>query len=109
MVCIVICSCGSSPAITLTNADAGRTVALHSGEEVDVELQTIGPGQYGTPSISSSSVMFIDTSLVPPYNPGGPRQLYRFRTASVGAAEVSIPAVGTTFNTPPFAFSITVN
>ena len=107
---VIASGCGSSsPAITLTNADAGRTVAVHSGQEVDVVLQTIGPGQYGTPSISSSSVTYIGTSPLLPANPGGPRQLYRFRAASAGAADISIPPTDDAFNAGAFTFSIAVD
>jgi hypothetical protein len=110
IVCAVTCACGSSSAITLTNADAGRTITIHSDQEVDVVLQVTSYDLYGTSSISSGSVTYIDTSGVQPPNLESGHQLYRFRAVSVGAADISIArAPPNGFNLPPFAFSITVN
>jgi hypothetical protein len=54
--------CGSrqNQTISLGNADAGRTLAAAVGDQIEVTLQTIGPGQYGDspegPSVPALSV-----------------------------------------------------
>ena len=75
----------------LTRDDDGRFVGLAFHQEVRLTLQTIGPGQFGEPSISSSSVSFEGMSFPQAQNPGGPTQLYRFRTVADGTAIVTIP------------------
>jgi hypothetical protein len=90
--------------IVLSGANSGSTVTAAVGQELDVTLQTIGPGEYGTPSLSSPAIRFLDVSYPPQQNPGGPRQLFRFGAVSAGTVEVSVPHTGR--NLP---FSITVN
>lgn len=70
---------------------------------------TIGPGQYGDPVLSSTAVTFLGATDPPPYNPGGPRQLYRFLARALGTAEISIPHVGGLDARPPFALTIGVH
>ena len=85
------CSSSGSPTrLELENGDSGRTVAVAVGDEIRVTLQTIGPGQYGNPTVSSSSVGFLGVSAAGDPNPGGPRQLYRFEATASGRAEISI-------------------
>ena len=79
--------------VDLTNADNGRSLAVLVGDEIDVTLQTIGPGSYGTPVLSSRAVRFVGESSPGPQNPGGPRQLFRFEAVATGRAEITIPHV----------------
>lgn len=90
--------------IVVSGADSDTTVAAAVGQELDVTLQTIGPGEYGPPSLSSRAIRFLDVSYPSQQNPGGPRQLFRFRAASAGTVSVSIAHSD---DDPPF--SITVN
>lgn len=92
--------------IALSGADSNTTVAAAVNQELDVTLQTIGPGEYGPPSISSPAVRFLDVSHPSPQNPGGPRQLFRFRAASAGTVEVSIAHSD---DDPPFSITVNVN
>jgi hypothetical protein len=96
---------GTEPSpIALSRGDSQTTVAAAVGQELDVTLQTVGPGEYGPPSLSSPAIRFLDVSHPSQQNPGGPRQLFRFRAVSAGSVEVSIAH---TDDDPPF--SITVN
>ncbi len=96
---------GTTP-IALSGADSGNTVTVAVGQELDVTLQTIGPGEYGTPSLSSPAIRFLDVSYPPQQNPGGPRQLFRFQAVSAGTVEVSVPH---TVKDLPFSITVNVN
>jgi len=92
--------------IPISGANSGNTVTAAVGQELDVTLQTIGPGEYGTPSLSSPAIRFLAVSYPPPPNPGGPRQLFRFLAVSAGTVEVSVPH---TVRDLPFSITVTVN
>jgi hypothetical protein len=77
--------------VELTSKDNGRDVSTALHQEVDVTLQTIGPGQFGAPVISSPAVNFEGMTFPTSQNPGGPTQLYRFRTVADGNAVITIP------------------
>ena len=94
--------------MSLDNNARGHVVAVATDQEVDLTLQTIGPGQYGAPTLSSSSVTFEGMSFSPLQNPGGPRQVYRFRAVASGTSDISIPHVGDVTPTPPFDFTFVV-
>jgi len=80
---------------TLDNTDNGRLLSVEVGDEIDLTLQTIGPGQYDEhPTVSSPAVVFSKVSLPAAQNPGGPRQLFEFRAAAAGRAVISIPHTG---------------
>ena len=96
---------GPSP-IVLSSADSGTTVAAAVGQELDVTLQTIGPGKYGTPSLSSDAIRFLDVSYPAQQNPGGPRQLFRFRAVSAGTVDVSMTHTG---DNAPFSMTVSVD
>ncbi len=112
---VVGAGCGASQShrqISLQNSDTGRTVAVAVGDELDVTLQTVGPGQYGTPSLSSASVQFLGVSLAGAPNPGGPTQLFRFEASAPGRAELSIQHEGESPGGPalaPFRLTIEVH
>jgi hypothetical protein len=103
--------CGSSgrQTISLNNTDTGRSVVAAVGDKIEVTLQTIGPGQYGDPIVSSDSVMFLGESSAGAPNPGGARQLYQFDAVASGRADISIPHTGEVPGWPVIpAFAITV-
>ena len=95
--------------VSLTNADNGRSIGVTVGDEIDITLQTIGPGAYGTPVLSSGSIHFLGESSPGLQNPGGIRQLFRFEAVAAGRAEITIPHVGG-FPDPrdPFAIAVDV-
>ncbi len=89
--------------VELTTKDNGRDVGLALDQEVAVTLQTIGPGQFGKPDISSAAVRFEGMTFPTSQNPGGPTQLYRFRTVADGTAIVTIPHDG---GSAPFTLTL---
>ncbi|MEA3246556.1 MAG: hypothetical protein U9Q74_10415, partial [Gemmatimonadota bacterium] len=59
------------------------------GQELKLTLSTIGPGEYASPPlIVGTSVEFIDAAVVPPFTPGGPTQLFRFKAVRSGQAVI---------------------
>jgi hypothetical protein len=101
------CGSAANQTLRLGNADAGRSVVVAVGDEIDVTLQTIGPGQYGRPVVSSRSVVFAGRSFVGPFLPAGPTQLYRFAAVAAGRARITLPHTGDAPSPRP-AYSITV-
>src|SRR3954464_1590728 len=84
------CGSPSSPSgtvLSFDNGDNGRVLSAGLGDEIDVRLQTIGPGQYDEhPGVSSPAVAFSKVSILMPANPGGPRQIFQFRAMTAGHA-----------------------
>jgi hypothetical protein len=67
------------------NAAPGRTVSLETGQQLDLTLQTIGPGEYATPpELTGRSLKFVAMSYVSPAVPGGPTQRFRFEAVAPG-------------------------
>ena len=96
--CVALTACGgdstggtSPQALTLTVDDTGSSVNAAPKERIDVMLQTIGPGEYSTPSISSDNVRFLEVSLPATQGPGGINQDFRFEVESPGTATITIP------------------
>jgi hypothetical protein len=80
---------------TFDNGDNGRLLSVGLRDEIDLTLQTIGPGQYDErPSVSSPAVVFSKVSILTPQNPGGPRQLFQLTAVAAGHAVISIPHTG---------------
>jgi hypothetical protein len=84
------CSVDPEPA-ELTAKDNGSIVNLAMNQYVYLKLQTIGPGQYGEPVLSSAAVSFEGMTFPTAQNPGGPTQVYQFRTLAAGTALLTIP------------------
>lgn len=75
--------------VSVPSDGRSRTVAVAPGQELRVTLGNIGPAQYESPpQISSDALTFLDVQVIPPFNPGGPTQQFRFRGASRGQAIV---------------------
>lgn len=88
------------------SGDNGRLLSIGLGDELDVTLQTIGPGQYDEhPSVSFPGVVFSKVSLLTPPNPGGPRQLFQFTAVAAGHAVIAIPH---TFQNSRFEIAVDV-
>ena len=83
---LVLAACHDPVSIT----DGGsRTIASRVGTEIDVTLQTIGPGEYASPPrVSSGSVRFVDVSYLDPV-PAGPTQRFRFQAVAPGRAIIT--------------------
>jgi hypothetical protein len=67
----------------------GETLRIAVGQELDLTFQTIGPGEYESPpSISSSSLQFLDVTAFRPAPRAGLAQHFRFKGAIPGQAIV---------------------
>ena len=77
----------------LKNKNTGQHVAAAVGQPIQITLQTIGPGEYDSPQISSSAIRFESVAFAKEPIPAGPTQIYRFRAVSEGEAQVKIPHV----------------
>ncbi|HEV2751960.1 MAG TPA: hypothetical protein VGV12_15670 [Gemmatimonadales bacterium] len=67
----------------------GQTLSVAVGQELDVTLQTVGPGQYESPPmVSSPSLQFLSVAFVGPYVPAGPTQQFKFKGEAPGQAIV---------------------
>jgi hypothetical protein len=72
-----------------------QTFRIAVGQELDLTVGTVGPGEYkAPPTISSNALRFLDVQFVGPYTPGGPNQLFRFRGQSRGTVLVEIEHSG---------------
>jgi hypothetical protein len=78
-------------ALSLDITNNGQQVTANVGQQIQITLGTVGPGSYGTPEVSSPATHFDDYELMWPPNPGGPVQIYIFRAAAEGKAEIHIP------------------
>jgi hypothetical protein len=56
---------------------------------VRITLGNAGPALYESPPrISSNVVTYLGVDVIPPFNPGGPTQQFRFGVVSTGTAVV---------------------
>jgi len=84
--------------ISLNGTDSGKLVSAKVGREIMITLQTIGPGEYAAPRVSSASIRFGS-------EPRGPKQVYRFIAAVAGQGKLAIPHTG---NNPTYQITIQV-
>jgi hypothetical protein len=102
-----VCCHSSEDGIVFDRSDSGRTVALAVGQEFEIALDSVGPGGFATPIVSSESVRFLRESVSAPSGPptpgGGKTQRFQFEAVASGRAEVSIP-----FDPSGWTFGMTV-
>jgi hypothetical protein len=96
--------------LSLNGKNAGQHLAATVGQRIQITLQTIGPGRYNTPEISSPAIRFEGFADPTAQNPGGPTQVYCFEAAAEGEAQVKIPhtALPSSFRVPTFTLTIRV-
>lgn len=88
VLCCAIISCGADGVLGLNGQS--QTHSARVGQEIEVTLGNVGPAIYESPpGVSSSAVAFLSVDVVPPFNPGGPTQRFRFKAISAGVAIVS--------------------
>ena len=87
-------------------ASEGQTLRVAVGEELDLTLQTVGPGEYQSPpSVSSSSLQFLDATPITPTSRWGIAQVFRFKGVAPGQAIVVIRHSG---NSPVMSDTVNV-
>lgn len=94
--------------ILLSGTDSGGSISVGVGQELQITLQTIGPGRYGVPETTSSTVQIIGEGDAGLQNPGGPRQVFRFYGVEPGEAEIRIPYENGMGEKEPFLLNVTV-
>lgn len=84
---LVLCACSAD--IVSVSPDGAQTVAASPGQRINITLSNVGPAIYASPPmISSASVSYVGVEVVPPYNPAGPTQRFRFKAVSAGQAVI---------------------
>jgi hypothetical protein len=74
----------------LKSTNTGQDVDAAVGQPIQITLQTIGPGEYDSPQISSPAIRFESATFAKEQIPGGPKQIYHFRAVSEGEAQIKI-------------------
>lgn len=86
----------SSDAISGISGQPGRTIEVQVRGEVQIRLQSIGPGEYvAPPQLSSAAVRFVGAELTGPQVPAGVTQLFSFAGVAPGTAVVTFVHTGT--------------
>ena len=86
---------GENPVSVSEMGSTSRSLSVPAGSQFSVTLQTIGPGEYGSPpTVSSGAVHFLDVSSVSPYVPAGPTQRFRFAATTRGKAVIVFQHTG---------------
>lgn len=81
--------CGGDRIVSPPADSASRTIRMAVGQELRITLGNVGPASYESPPrISSSALVFLAESVIPPFNPGGPTQQFRFKALTAGQAIV---------------------
>lgn len=92
---LAIGACNGASGTVLEANQRGQTIGARVGQEVDVRLGTVGPGEYDSiPAVSSSAVRFLDAAFVGPPIPSGPQQLFRFTAQTSGVAIITFRHTG---------------
>jgi hypothetical protein len=83
---------GAQQALTLDVTNDGQQITATVGEQIDVNLASVGPKQYGNPIISSPALRFDNVAIKMPVSPGGHMQIYIFDAVAEGEALLQIPS-----------------
>ena len=78
--------CGQSP--LEVNGSPSQTFSIKTGRELEITLQTIGPGAYMTPTVSSPAIRFVGAEFVTPAVPAGATQRFQFQAVKPGVAVI---------------------
>jgi hypothetical protein len=86
---LLLTACGSE-GLTGPPESSGRAFIVQAGQQLEIRLQSIGPGEYRSPpSVSSPVISFQSVSLATPPVPAGLTQLFRFQAVAPGRAIVT--------------------
>jgi len=85
---VAVVACRADSVLGLDDHSQTRSASV--GQEVDVTLGNVGPGEYESPPVmSSNAVTFLSVDVIPPYTPAGPTQRFRFKAVTAGTAVVT--------------------
>ncbi len=100
----LLAACGTEP--LAVSGSPNRTLFVALGQELDLTLQTVGPGEYQSPpTVSSPSIRFLDVAFVGPAVPAGPTQRFRFQAEAPGEAIILFQHSG---SNPPVSDTVEV-
>ncbi len=86
-----LAACTPDALLVSVTGNKNQTITTQVGFEVDITVQSVGPGSFTSPpSISTPNVSFLGDSPVTPGVPAGVTQMFRFRAESGGTAIIDI-------------------
>ena len=86
-------ACGSDIPKPLA-AELNQNFTLTVGQELNITVQSVGPGRFEIPpGISSPVLQFISAAQTGVANPAGPTLLYRFRAVARGTAIITFAEI----------------
>ena len=77
--------------LDLDQAACGQSIVAALGDTIRLSVGTVGPGSFGLPVGSGTTLTFIRSFAAPPYTPGGLHQQFVFLAAASGTADITIP------------------
>lgn len=90
---LLVGACGAA-VIGVPVDGRNQTIPAAVGQEIAVTLGSLGPATYASPpTISSNVLTFVGVEVVPPFDPGGATQRFRFRAVAAGQAIVDFQRV----------------
>ena len=101
-------ACSRSDPVRVSGAENAGEVELASHQELQATLQTIGPGEYGDPALTSDAVRFVGMSFSKVQTPGGPTQIYTFTAEHAGTSTITIPHRGDVAGAGATTFTLSV-
>jgi hypothetical protein len=85
----------TSDGLLSANGVPARSFSLKVGQELDLVLQSLGPGEYTSPPlVSISAVEFLNVRLVTASAPAGMTQRFAFRAVRPGEAVITFQHTG---------------
>jgi hypothetical protein len=87
-----VAACGADNIMVTRARDSSITIAR--GSQLTIVLQTIGPGHYATPAVSSPVVQFLSETSAGVAVPSGPTQEFHFQAVNAGRAVVVFQHTG---------------
>ncbi len=86
---LLLLACDAGSIVSVPANSGSRTIVAIVGQEIQITLGNVGPAAYESPPrISSGVVTFLGVDVIPPYNPGGPTQRFRFKAVGIGGAVI---------------------
>jgi hypothetical protein len=87
---IALVGCGDGSVITVPADRLNGRIVARAGDEVRITLGNVGPAEYASPpEVSSAVISFLGVGVIPPFEPGGPTQQFRFVANRPGEAIVT--------------------
>jgi hypothetical protein len=87
---LVLVACEAAGIVSIPPDQHNVSIAVYPGDEIRIALGNVGPAIFeDIPQISSTSIRFLGVDVIPPFNPGGPTQQFRFSAQHSGQAVIT--------------------